>query len=202
MIDRKPIFDAVRLMLDRGFTGGEVQALDRAIDVAEGKEVPDSLWMDFAVPLIEKWEGYAKKLPDGSVEAYPDPATGGKPWTIGIGSTSDESGRPIAKGDVWSRDRAIARFKSHLAEFGEAVEIALGGAATTPEQMAAMTSLAYNVGASAFAGSTLLRKHKAGDYAGAANEFPRWNRANGRVMQGLTNRRKDEAALYRRGTYA
>ncbi|MNW08143.1 Lysozyme RrrD [compost metagenome] len=60
-----------------------------------------------------------------------------------------------------------------------------------------MTSLAYNIGAKAFASSTLLRKFNAGDKAGAAAEFPRWNRAGGRVMNGLTNRRLDEQRVFR-----
>ena len=47
-----------------------------------------------------------------------------------------------------------------------------------------------------FEDSTLLKKHKAGDYKGAANEFHKWNKAGGKVMAGLVNRRKAEAALY------
>jgi lysozyme len=60
-----------------------------------------------------------------------------------------------------------------------------------------MTSLAYNIGVKAFTNSTLLRKFNAGDLAGAAAEFPRWNRAAGKVMRGLTNRRLDEQEVFR-----
>lgn len=59
-----------------------------------------------------------------------------------------------------------------------------------------MVSLAFNIGTSAFATSTLLKKHLAGDYAGAAAQFARWNKAGGKVLAGLTKRRAAEAALY------
>ena len=59
-----------------------------------------------------------------------------------------------------------------------------------------MVSLAYNIGMGNFSASTLLRKHKAGDHAGAAAQFAVWNKANKKVMAGLTRRRAAEAALY------
>ena len=61
-----------------------------------------------------------------------------------------------------------------------------------------MVCFAYNCGVANLKSSTLLRKHKAGDYAGAAKEFARWNKAAGKVMAGLTRRRAAEAALYLR----
>ena len=59
-----------------------------------------------------------------------------------------------------------------------------------------MVSFAYNVGVGNLSASTLLKKHKAGDFKGAAAEFARWNKAAGKVMTGLTRRRAAEAALY------
>ncbi|EBY2991617.1 lysozyme, partial [Salmonella enterica subsp. enterica serovar Typhimurium] len=44
--------------------------------------------------------------------------------------------------------------------------------------------------------STLLRKLNSGDYAGAADEFLRWNKAGGKVLNGLTRRREAERALF------
>lgn len=150
-----------------------------------------------AIALIQEYEGYAKALPDGRVQAYPDPGTGGAPWTIGYGSTTDENGRPVKHGDIWTKERAQARFLAHVNEFAEAVSKLLGNAPTDAAQFGAMVSLAYNIGMGNFGSSTLLRKHKAGDYKGAAAEFTRWNKAAGRVMPGLTRRRNAEAALYR-----
>ncbi|HMC93031.1 MAG TPA: lysozyme [Allosphingosinicella sp.] len=142
--------------------------------------------------LIQQFEGCAKKNPDGTFAAYPDPGSGGDPWTIGWGST----GADIKKGVIWTQQQCDERFASHVAEFGAKVAAALGGVPTTQHQFDAMVSFAYNVGVGNFQSSTLLKKHKAGDYAGAAAEFAKWNKAAGKVLPGLTKRRAAEAALY------
>lgn len=197
-VNRTPIFDAVRAMLGRGFATHEVSALDRAIDAAVGiADSRDDDWIALAAPLVEEFEGMAKVRPDGQVQAYPDPGTGGVPWTIGIGSTTDEQGKPIDRNAVWTQERARARFKAHLAEFGEGVDKLLAGNPVTAAQKAALTSLAYNIGLRALEGSTVLRKHLAGDYAGAAAAFSMWVRAGNKVLPGLVRRRAAEAALYR-----
>jgi lysozyme len=63
-----------------------------------------------------------------------------------------------------------------------------------PNQFAAATSLAYNIGIRAYNGSTVARRFSAGDYRGACNAILAWNRAGGRVVQGLSNRRQYERA--------
>jgi lysozyme len=63
-------------------------------------------------------------------------------------------------------------------------------------QMAALASLAYNIGINAFRASTLLRKLNAGDTSGAAREFDKWTRGGGRVLPGLVKRRADERRLF------
>jgi lysozyme len=145
------------------------------------------------IKLIQSFEGCAKKRPDGSYDAYPDPATGGDPWTIGWGST----GPDIKRGVVWTQQQCDDRFVSHAGEFAANVEKAIGGAATTQHQFDAMVSLSYNIGMGNFSTSTLLKKHKAGDHEGAAAQFAVWNKANKMVMAGLTRRRAAEAALYK-----
>ncbi len=137
-----------------------------------------------AVIIVKKWEGC-------KLEAYPDPATGGAPWTIGYGAT----GPGIARGLKWSQKQAEDRLALDLDRFMAGVKSVLRHK-VNDRQLAAMTSLAYNIGVGAFKGSTLLRKFNAGDIEGAANEFPRWNKANGKVMRGLTNRRLDEQKLF------
>lgn len=198
MTDRTAIFSAFRDFMGGRLTETEVAAMDEFLDRYGQSDVTGE-WIDLAAPLIEEFEGYAKKLPDGGVQAYPDPATGGKPWTIGIGSTTNENGQPIAPGTIWTRERAVARFKAHLAEFGEGVDKLLAGKPVTPAQKAGLASLAYNIGLGALSRSTVLKRHRAGDYAGAADAFGLWNKAAGRVMAGLTRRRLAEAALYRGG---
>lgn len=142
--------------------------------------------------LIKSFEGRAKRRPDGRLDAYPDPGSGGDPWTIGWGST----GPGIKRGTIWTQAQADARFDIDVQKFAAKVSDLIGDAPTTPGQFGAMVSLAYNVGTGNLASSTLLRMHKAGDYAGAAAQLARWNRADGRVMAGLARRRAAERALY------
>jgi lysozyme len=129
------------------------------------------------------------------LRAYPDPGTGGKPWTIGIGTTVYPSGRPVQRGDTCTAQQADAYLAHDLQVFERAVA-EMVRVPLTGNQFAALVSLAYNIGAQALRGSTLLRLLNAGDYAGAANQFPRWNRAAGRVLAGLTRRRAAERDLF------
>jgi len=138
----------------------------------------------YAVSLVKKWEGCR-------LEAYPDPGSGGDPWTIGYGAT----GPGIKKGVRWTQAQADDRLALDVDRFLKGVRSVLKRPATDA-QLGAMTSLAYNIGASAFAKSTLLRKFNAGDIGGAAAEFLRWNRAGGKVMKGLANRRADEREVF------
>ncbi len=118
--------------------------------------------------------------------------------TIGFGST----GPDIHLGMTWTQAQADARFAADLGRFADSVAGLIGDAPTTPCQFGAMCSLAYNIGAHAFSGSTVLRKHKAGDHAGAAVGFGLWNKQAGTVLRGLTIRRAREASLYLTGDWA
>jgi lysozyme len=128
------------------------------------------------------------------LKAYPDPATGGAPWTIGWGAT----GPGIQPGTVWTQQMADNRLRADVTEFVDGVRSSLKRSATD-NQLGAMASLAYNVGLKNFRGSTLLKLFNAGDITGAAAQFPRWNRAAGKVMKGLTRRREAERAVFLRG---
>ena len=142
------------------------------------------------IALIKSFEGCAKERADSTFEAYPDPGSGGDPWTIGWGST----GPDIKRGTVWTQAQCDERFAEHVAHFADGVARALGAAATTQHQFDAMVSLHYNTGA--LLASTLFRMHKAGDFTGAKAQFSRWNKASGKIMAGLVRRRAAEAALY------
>lgn len=145
--------------------------------------------------VCEAWRAQAtaiiQSLEDCRLVAYPDPGTGGEPWTVGWGAT----GAGIGPGTTWTQEQANARFDADLARFDTGVMRAVK-VPVAPHERAALISFAYNVGLGAFSRSTLLRKLNAGDKAGAAKEFARWNRANGKVMAGLTRRRAAEAALF------
>lgn len=154
------------------------------------------------VALIHGFESLAKVRADGMVDAYPDPGSGGDPWTIGWGATGIDpfNGGRIKRGTVWTQEQCGIRFEQHLALFEQSVRATLGKAPVTQPQFDALVSFAYNLGGKALAGSTLMRLHKAGDYPGAAKQFLRWNKAAGKVMRGLTRRRTAEAELYRSGS--
>ncbi|WP_186115432.1 lysozyme [Burkholderia gladioli] len=129
--------------------------------------------------------------------AYPDPASGGDPWTIGYGAT----GAGIAKGVTWTQAQADARLDADLARFAAAVDRHVT-APLTPAQKAALVDFVFNVGEGNFTSSTLLRKLNAGDYDGAADELPRWNLAAGKVMPGLVVRRARERDLFLTGKWS
>lgn len=189
---RRHIFDAVRAMLGRGFSNDEVATLDRAIDKAlAGSADPAALSISAAgIELIKRFEGCAKLRPDGRFDAYPDPGTGGAPWTIGWGAT----GGGIGPGTVWTLAQCDARLEADLPRYAADVRAAIGAAPTTQAQFDALVAFHYNTGA--IGRATLTTKHNAGDHAGAVAEFARWNRAGGRVLKGLARRRSAEAELY------
>lgn len=124
------------------------------------------------------------------LDAYWD--ADGKVWTIGWGDT----GPDVVKGLRITQAEADQRLKNRLAnEFAPGVLSALTRSATKG-QLDAMVDLAYNIGVAAFRESTLLRKFNAGDTVGAAAEFKRWNKSDGKVLLGLTRRRASDEALF------
>lgn len=150
-------------------------------------------WVAIADKLIREFEGLHKVLPSGMVQAYPDPATGSKPWTIGYGSTGED----VHRGTVWTKAQCEARLLSDITErFGPAVDKLCDGVPTTPNQKGAMVSFAYNLGEGRLEESTLLRMHRDGNIGGAGEQFLRWTYANGKHMKGLQRRREAERAVY------
>lgn len=146
--------------------------------------------MDYsrALQLIKQFEGC-------ELRAYPDPATGDKPWTIGYGTTRI-NGRPVAPGDTCTLQQAEAWLLADL----QARYMALQGLLSRPisnAECCALLSFVYNVGMSNFAKSTMLKLlNNEAPKAEIALQFARWNRANGKVMNGLTRRRAAEAKLF------
>lgn len=199
----KRLFDTIRAMLGRPLRQSEVDAINASLkpDAPSMPEVDHSPHRIGArgIALIKEFEGCHRIRKDGLVEAYPDPGSGNLPITIGWGTTRID-GKPFPLGTVITRERADALLVADLTRFADAVIQALGPALarTSQAQFDALVSFHYNTGA--IARATLTAKHRAGDFKGAAVEFLRWNRAGGRVLAGLTRRRKAEAALYERGS--
>lgn len=151
------------------------------------------------IDLMHRFEGCERKRADGRFEAYLCPAN---VWTIGWGATGKDpfNGGNIRQGTIWTQAQCDLRFEQHLAQFEAAVRAGIGKAPTSQAQFDAMVSLTYNIGVAGFARSTVLRRHNAGDFDGAAKAFLMWNKGGGRVLRGLTRRREAEAALYRSGS--
>jgi len=129
------------------------------------------------------------------LKAYPDPATGGEPWTIGVGHTSSAGPPKVTKGMTITAAESDAILTRDLATFEASVSRAVK-VPVTQNQFDALVSLAFNIGGKAFAKSTLVKKLNAGDVTGAANAFLSWNKAAGKVMKGLTTRREAERKLF------
>lgn len=101
----------------------------------------------------------------------------------------------MAKGDKITANHAEYCLRHDIEKFATGVS-ALIKVPTTDNQFDAMVSLAYNIGLGNFSKSTLLKKHNAKCWSCAAGQFLVWNRAAGKVMNGLTRRRNAERAMY------
>lgn len=143
---------------------------------------------------------------DLRLRAYPDPQSGGDPWSIGWGNTQYADGRKVRRGDVITKQQADDEFAFDLIEF----EAMVNDAVTVPltqGQFDALVSIVYNVGpGSRYKSgilklndgrpSTLLRKLNAGDYKGAADQFDLWISRGTPAEKGLRRRRAAEKALF------
>jgi lysozyme len=125
------------------------------------------------------------------LEAYPDPGTGDKPWTIGYGHTGPE----VVPGLRITAERAEELLRADVARFEAAVTRLVTVPLSQP-QRDALISFAFNLGEGALARSTLLRVLNAGDYADAAKQFDRWVNAGGKPMNGLIRRRHAERTMF------
>ncbi|MBN5207785.1 lysozyme [Serratia marcescens] len=133
---------------------------------------------------------FIKGFEELRLKAYPDPGTGGKPWTIGWGHT-----KGVKPGDCITQEQAEEFFSEDLAVFELTVNSAIKRT-MTQNQFDAMVSLAFNIGGPAFAGSTLVKKFNVGDLQAAADEFPKWRNSAGKVMSGLVKRRAAEREMF------
>ncbi len=125
--------------------------------------------------------------------SYPDPATGGHPWTCGYGCT-----KGVHPGMVITLEQAEAMLREALVEY----EHAVASSVTVPlaqHEFDALVSLTYNIGIHNMQGSTVLHKLNADDKQGAADAFLMWDRAAHKVMPGLHHRREDERRLFNGG---
>lgn len=117
-------------------------------------------------------------------------------WTIGYGSVWCLDGSPVtASTPAVTREQALALAARELDQAADTisrdVQVPLSA-----NMRAALEDFIFNLGSGAFESSTLLRKLRARDYLGAANEFAKWNHAGGVELAGLTRRCAARAALF------
>jgi lysozyme len=125
--------------------------------------------------------------------AYPDPGTGGEPYTIGWGHCGPE----VVPGLRITQAEADRLLLEDLARFEKAVD-GLVRVPLSGNEFSSLCVFVYNIGIDAFKRSTLLKVLNAGDRVGCARQFLLWTKANGRVMPGLVMRRQAESLLFRR----
>lgn len=124
------------------------------------------------------------------LHAYPDPATGGEPWTIGVGHTGG-----VKLGDKITKEQALDYLRQDVESAERCINNSVKGN-ITQNQFDALCSLVFNIGCGNFGKSTVLRETNAGNDMSAAQAFLMWNKAAGKVMAGLTRRRQDEMNLF------
>ena len=138
------------------------------------------------IEIVKRFEGISTK-------PYLCPAN---VWTVGYGATRSSTGGPIDPGmEPISETEAEALLLRDL-ESSEGWVSRLIKTALTENQYSALTSFAFNVGAGALQRSTLRMKLNRGEVENAADEFPKWRMAGGRILAGLVRRRAAERALF------
>ena len=180
---RTPVFEAVRKIAPPGVFNdpGNMTALHNILDaLGAARQATTRQLSQRGVDLIKSFEGL-------ELAAYKD-AVG--ILTIGYGST----GAHVTPGLTITPAQAEKLLRDDLTRFEACVEKAVPG--LSDNRFAACVSLAFNIGCSAFEGSSVCRLARAGDHGAAQRSFALWNKAGGRVLAGLTRRRAAEAELY------
>ena len=133
--------------------------------------------------LLKTWEGCR-------LSAYPDPASGAEPWTIGYGHTGPE----VSPGLTISQAQADGWLEADVAKAAAAVNRLLAPVVLSPTQRDALVSFCFNVGAAALESSTLQRRLLAGEPVQTviASELPRWCKGPNGPLEGLKRRRAAE----------
>ncbi|MCH7292314.1 lysozyme [Acinetobacter sp. ANC 3926] len=181
-MDRKPFFDIARKLLGGKLTQNQVDRFSEILDEYQSSGMKTS---QVGINLITSFE-------DLVLTAYDD---GVGMWTIGYGTTVYPNGIRVKRGDSCTKAQAMSFFQHDLRRFEAVVNQAVK-VVVNQNQFDALVSLAYNIGEAAFKGSTLVKQLNAKDYAGAADQFPQWNKGGGKVMKGLVRRRAEERDLF------
>lgn len=183
----KAIFDRLRHMSGGSLTSAQVNAGNLAMSRASESVILEMLGVAMSRATGQKGIDLIKRFEGLRLRSYLCPAN---VWTIGYGHTGG-----VTNNQIITSEQAESILKTDLRRFengvSDVVKVDLN-----QNQFDALVSLAFNIGLSAFAGSTLVRLLNDRDYAGAADQFLRWDKAGGKVLQGLSTRRAAERALF------
>lgn len=147
---------------------------------------------DKGVKLITNFEGLYLK-------AYDDRGkNGGGIWTIGYGTISYPDGTPVQEGDTCTKEQAIEWFKYEVKEKEEGV-VDLIDVDLNQDQFDTLVSFAYNLGLGCLKKSTLRKLLNDGDYDAVPEQILKFDHDGGKVVKGLTRRRRAEAHLWKTG---
>jgi GH24 family phage-related lysozyme (muramidase) len=154
--------------------------------------------IELALPLIEHFEGLELK-------AYPDPLSGGDPWTIGIGSTRHLDGTPVRPGEVITEEQAREMLLCYAKEC-EAVQSRRIPTwdLMNANQQAAILSFSFNFGKAWFNShgfATLTRNLQQSDWAAVPETLLLYRNPGTHVEAGLLRRREAEGQLFSTGTW-
>lgn len=137
-----------------------------------------------AIDLIKQFEGFRP-------EAYQDSVG---VWTIGYGTTRID-GQPVKQGMTITQDQALQLAQQEVNKLWSQIESILK-VKINDNQMNALVDFAYNLGFDSLRNSTLMRLVNESKFDEAANQFPRWVYASGKVLPGLVKRREAEKQLF------
>jgi lysozyme len=112
-------------------------------------------------------------------------------WTIGYGHTKN-----VQEGDKWSKEKAEYMLWDELEEEYEKYINDLVDVPLSQFQFDALVSWVYNLGPANLKSSTMLKKLNAGEYEEVPSQMKKWNKANGKVLEGLIRRRAAESLLF------
>lgn len=134
-----------------------------------------------AIALIGGWEGVR-------TIAYRD--------IVGVPTVCFGETRGVKMGDRYTMEECRAMLGDGIVEFEAGMRKCLTRPDAIPERSyVAFLSLSYNIGPKAFCGSSVAKNANAGNVRAACDAIPLWNKAGGRVVQGLVNRRADERRI-------
>jgi lysozyme len=141
-----------------------------------------------AIDIIKKYEGYSEK-------AYPDPVTGGAPYTLGYGTQYYPDGSPVKQGQCCTQRKAL-EYLSHEVEIID-TELSKLNLGLDESMRNALISFVHSIGWEPFLYSTIIDAIEVENWAAVAEEITHWIfDSYYKVIGGLVDRRREESLLF------